>query len=141
MKKLVKIITVLVLTLMIFSNMVHVTAGPPSYSSQHSDGGEGGVSAGDIDTSIYRPSKLDEEDYKEAFSMATNIVSALQIIGIVIAIVGVMILGIKYMLGSVEQKAEYKKTMIPYIVGCVFIFAITTIVSILYKLGSQLNVE
>lgn len=33
-----------------------------------------------------------------------------------------MILGIKYMLGSTEQKATYKKSMLPYLVGAVLLF-------------------
>ena len=52
--------------------------------------------------------------------------------------IGIMLIGIKYMLGSVEEKAEYKKTMIPYIIGCIFIFSISTIVSVIYSLVSQM---
>lgn len=33
-----------------------------------------------------------------------------------------MIIGIKYMTGSLEEKANYKKTMVPYLVGCVILF-------------------
>ena len=36
-------------------------------------------------------------------------------------IIGV-VLGIKYMVGSVEEKAEYKKMLIPYLAGCVAIY-------------------
>ena len=64
----------------------------------------------DIYTGTFKPSDLGEEDYLSAFKIAGTIVNALTIIGTVIAIVGIMILGIKYMMGSVEQKAEYKKT-------------------------------
>ena len=31
------------------------------------------------------------------------------------------------MLGSVEQKAEYKKTMLPYVIGAALIFGASTI--------------
>jgi len=43
------------------------------------------------------------------------------------------------MMGSAEEKAEYKKTMIPYVVGAVLIFASTTIVNIVYQLANSLN--
>lgn len=36
-------------------------------------------------------------------------------------IVGIYI-GIKYMIGSVEQKAEYKKLLVPYLVGCIVVY-------------------
>lgn len=92
----------------------------------------------EVPTDVYKPQELKPADYEEAFAIGGTIVSALKIIGTVIAIVGVMIMGIKYMIGSVEQKAEYKKTMIPYIIGCILIFAITRIVSIVYDLAIQL---
>ena len=43
------------------------------------------------------------------------------------------------MVGSVEEKAEYKKTMIPIIVGMVMLVCTSTIVSIIYNMVSQLN--
>lgn len=62
-------------------------------------------------------------------NMGKTIVTIVRTIGIIVALAGLMIIGIKYMMGSVEQRAEYKKSMIPYILGCVFIFMITWIVS------------
>lgn len=93
---------------------------------------------GQVITDNYKPGALTEEDYSRAFELTGTIVNGLTVIGTVIAIVGIIIMGIKYMIGSVEEKAEYKKTMIPYIVGCIFIFAITRIVSIIYSLASQI---
>lgn len=93
---------------------------------------------GKISTNNFKPSELTGDDYETAFNMASTIVGALTTVGIVIAVVGIIILGLKYMMGSVEQKADYKKTMIPYLVGCVLIFCISTIVSIIYGLVSQL---
>ena len=61
-----------------------------------------------------------------------KIIGAIQIIGIIIAIVVLLVLGIKYMVGSAEEKAEYKKTMMPYVVGALLIFAASTIVNLLY---------
>ena len=42
-----------------------------------------------------------------------------------------MFLGIKYMMGSASEKAEYKKTMIPYVVGVVLLFSAAIIVQII----------
>ncbi|MEI3401230.1 MAG: hypothetical protein V8R51_02250 [Clostridia bacterium] len=46
----------------------------------------------------------------------------MQTVGIVLSVVILIILGIKYMMGSAEEKAEYKKTMIPYLIGAVSVF-------------------
>ena len=44
-----------------------------------------------------------------------------------------LIIGIKYILGSVEEKAEYKQTMWPYVLGAVLIFAGAAVTDIIYK--------
>lgn len=59
--------------------------------------------------------------------VGTNIVSIITTIGIIVAVVVLLILGIKYMMGSASEKAEYKKTMIPYLVGAVLIFGASAI--------------
>lgn len=71
--------------------------------------------------------------------LGQSIVTIMQTIGIVVAVVVLLVLGIKYMMGSAEEKAEYKKTMIPYIVGAILIFASTTIVNVVYQLANGLN--
>ena len=35
------------------------------------------------------------------------------------------------MMGSVEEKAEYKKTMTPYVIGAFMVFGITNIIAII----------
>ena len=57
----------------------------------------------------------------------------------VFAILMLAILGIKYMLGSIEEKAEYKKDLIPYFIGAGLLFGITTIVKILQIFGERIN--
>lgn len=71
--------------------------------------------------------------------LGASIVTIMQTVGIVVAVVILLVLGIKYMMGSAEEKAEYKKTMMPYIVGAILIFASTTIVNIVYQLANGLN--
>lgn len=59
--------------------------------------------------------------------LGNDIIGILQAIGIVVSVVVVIVLGIKYMMGSVEEKAEYKKTMMPYLIGAALIFAASAI--------------
>ena len=63
----------------------------------------------------------------EIQGLGNRVVGVLQAIGIVVSVVVVIVLGIKYMMGSVEEKAEYKKTMMPYLIGAALIFAASTI--------------
>lgn len=43
-------------------------------------------------------------------------------VGIVVAVAVGSVLGIKYMLGSVEEKAEYKQTLLAYLISCIVVF-------------------
>ena len=52
-----------------------------------------------------------------------TIVGIIKVVGIFVAVGALMAIGIKYMMGSAEEKAEYKKVMIPYILGAVLLFA------------------
>lgn len=72
-------------------------------------------------------------------NLGNSIIAVVRVVGVVIAVVILLILGIKYMMGSAEEKADYKKSMIPYIVGAVLIFASTAIVGVIYDMASSLN--
>lgn len=72
-------------------------------------------------------------------NVGNSIVGILQTVGIVLSVVVLIVLGIKYMMGSAEEKAEYKKTMIPYIIGAVLIFGATTIANAVYNFANGLN--
>lgn len=64
--------------------------------------------------------------------VGNSIVGVLQVVGIVLSVIVLIILGIKYMMGSAEEKAEYKKTMMPYIVGAALIFAASAFAQVIY---------
>lgn len=55
-------------------------------------------------------------------------------IGTFISVVTLMTLGIRYMLASTGDKALYKETFIPYIIGAVMVFAIPNIIGVIYDL-------
>ena len=62
---------------------------------------------------------INTEDLKDFFNPLYNITL---IIGIIVAVLVGAILGIKFLTGSVEQKADTKKLLIPYLAGCVAVF-------------------
>ena len=72
-------------------------------------------------------------------TVGKRIMGILQAIGIVISVAVLMVLGIKYMMGSAEEKAEYKKTMIPYVVGAILLFAATTIANAVFNFASGIG--
>lgn len=57
---------------------------------------------------------------KELSNVIYNI---LFIAGVVIAVGVSAILGIKFIMGSAEEKAEIQKDLVPFIIGCVAMFA------------------
>lgn len=78
-------------------------------------------------------------DAQKITEKASLILSVITNIGIVLAVLIPAILGIKYMLGSVEEKAEYKKDLLPYFIGSILLFGICTIVKVLQTLGESIN--
>ena len=64
----------------------------------------------------------DKIDSASLQDLSNSIYNIALIAGIVIAVLVGAILGIKFMTGSVEEKADVKKLLIPYVVGCVVIF-------------------
>lgn len=69
----------------------------------------------------------------EITDLGNKVIGVLQTVGIVLSVVILVILGIKYMMGSAEEKAEYKKTMIPYLIGAACCFLAPTIANIVYN--------
>ena len=68
-----------------------------------------------------------------------KVLGILQTAGVAVAVIILIVLGIKYMMGSASEKAEYKKTMIPYLIGAIFIFAAPTIANIVYEIAMGLR--
>ena len=67
-----------------------------------------------------------------------KVVGLIQVIGTIASIGTLVVLGIKYMMGSAEERAEYKKTLFPYIIGAVLIFAASNLSQVIYTWASKL---
>jgi len=102
MKKLVKILPIVMTVLMVFTVLSPV------------------VAAKAIDGVTIDPKTTSATGVQ---NIGNNILGIIRVVGTVIAVGVLMVLGIKYMMGSAEEKAEYKKTMIPYLIGAVLLFA------------------
>lgn len=66
---------------------------------------------------------------------AANIVATLRNIAAIAAVIIIAILGIKYMLGSVEERAEYKKSFMPLIIGVIVVVLATQIAAMIFSLA------
>lgn len=65
--------------------------------------------------------------------MAIEVMKWIRTLAVIAAVVILMLIGVKYIVGSVEEKAEYKKSLMPYFIGLVIIFSATQIVYIVYN--------
>lgn len=68
--------------------------------------------------------KIKQDDLK---TLSDTLYNILLVVGIIAAIIVGLIMGIKFILGSLEEKAEIKAMIIPYIIGCVVVFGAFTI--------------
>lgn len=66
---------------------------------------------------------------------ASSVLGFLQNIGMIIAVIALAIIGLKYIITSPEGKADYKKEMIPYIVGCFMLGGVSLILGIIAELS------
>jgi preprotein translocase subunit SecG len=117
MKKTIKIISILFLLIsLIFSTTTYVQADI------------------DIKPDEYKPEKITAQEGGRAIEMAGKILRIVRTLGVVAAMVVLSIIGLKYMLASLDEKANYKENMIPYIVGCALLVLCTTLPSIIYSI-------
>ena len=76
----------------------------------------------------------------DAFNgIGSQIIGLVQAAGIIVAVVMLIVVGIKYLTSSPEGKAQYKGTMVAYIVGAILIFAASTIVRLVYDWSTKIN--
>lgn len=123
MKKSIKVISTLLLTIMLVASIAGTVLAVDQNTVLNELNGNGNVQTNDLT------------------KVGNNIVTIIQVVGIVIAVIVLLVIGIKYMMGSASEKAEYKKTMIPYIVGAVLIFAGTSLVRVIYSLSTSVSTK
>lgn len=114
--KVVKIILIFAIALTIFNNYNVYAIKDPISDPDH-----------------YAPNDVREERKLE--EMAEQILGVINTVGVVASVIILMVIGIKYMTGSVEEKAEYKNTMLKYVQGAALVFSATTLPNIIYKIA------
>ncbi len=94
---------------------------------------------GMINPTSFQPSALTPTQTSGILNIGGTIISVVRTVGALVAVVILLVLGIKYMVASAEEKADYKKSMIPYIVGAILIFGASAIAGIVYDMAMSLN--
>ena len=96
------------------------------------------------DGKVVNPDEFDPSSSTGSNTLADNIIKTIlggvQGIGSIVSVLALVIIGVKYMLGSVEEKAEYKKTLMPYIIGAGLVFAASAIATVVYNFASSVNI-
>lgn len=122
--KLIKII-LLLLIILIFSNSMVVYADFADPTTGYNN---------------YNPNQVSQSSDKFK-GKVDKLFGVINVIGIVCSVIALTIIGLRYMLGSVEARAEYKKTMLGYIIGVVILATATTIPNIIYNFGIKFSEE
>lgn len=114
--KILKLILVIFLvTILVYGFVINVNALSPKQYEDHKHT----VNTGEIE------------------SIGQRIFRLVIVTGIFVSVIALAIMGIKYMIGSAEEKSEYKKTMLPYVIGAFFLFAASAIAQVLYNVFSS----
>lgn len=79
--------------------------------------------------------RTDTNAAKNVGAFGNTILGIVSTAASVLAVIILIILGIKYMMGSAEEKAEYKKTLLPYFIGAFFVFGASFIASIIFNMA------
>jgi len=76
-----------------------------------------------------------------SLGVTRRILGIVQTIGSIISVVALIIIGIRYMCSSVEDKASMKGVLIYYVIGAVLVFATSNILGIAYDVINGLNFD
>lgn len=89
-----------------------------------------------IPTENYKSSGPSTADVKDMYRFGGSVAGIIQIVGTAVSAGAMIIIGIKYVAASADEKAEYRERMIPYFIGAVLLFGASNIVKIAYKMFS-----
>lgn len=96
------------------------------------------VKADTFNPESYNPGTVKKSDAATLFSMGEKAMGTIRNIAVVVAVVTVAFIGLRYMLGSVDQKAEYKATLLPWLIGAILVVMITSILGIIENLATKI---
>ena len=131
MKKKIKLAMILGMILCVFYNLNTVYAENPKEDKK-----VGMDILDDTTTAYWNPNKNKVDD-TELQEKAERVVAIIRNVGITISLVSLMIIGLREMTASAEEKSIIKQAMLGYVVGAIMVGAISTLPSIIYQLTKE----
>ena len=86
----------------------------------------GGINTEDISINV--------DIAKGSSSITGRIVGTLQVAGTVISVISLIIIGIRYMVSSVEEKAQLKGILMYWVIGAILVFTTSNLLSVIYDI-------
>lgn len=86
-----------------------------------------------VDPNMWKNQPGDKIKTDDITNFSASLINVISIVGSAAAIITLIVLGIKYMMGSAEEKAEYKKTLLPYIIGAAMVFGASVLTGVIYN--------
>lgn len=96
---------------------------------------DGGSTSGPfIKPDDYKPSELTNAG--TVLTKGNIIIGGIQFIGSIVSVIALILIGIKFIVGSAEERAEYKESMKPYIIGAILVFSTANLLGIISEIFS-----
>lgn len=73
-------------------------------------------------------------DVSDISGMAGKVIKWIRNVAVIAGVILLTVLGFKYMLGSAEEKADYKKSLIPLVIGIIVVMASTQLISMIFTI-------
>lgn len=135
MKRTLKLVSILLLVVIVSMTLTTVVSAKSSTKGSGTEGAEG-IDAAGIAGGLKGTTSAAQADVTKIGNQLIGIITT---VGVVVAVIILLVLGIKYMMGSASEKAEYKKTMIPYLVGAILIFGASAITKVVVGLAQGIT--
>ncbi len=160
MKSKISIIFLIIIAIITFSNIVYADSeGYGPYTEPYYGGGSEQIGWRDPTTGEYTLDESQGDSYVDGLgdlslygqgsaelaedsaftAIIRTITGTISLIASAVSVIVLIIMGIKYMVGSAEEKANYKSRMIPYVIGAVFVFGITSILNLVLDVANVFN--
>lgn len=81
----------------------------------------------------------DTEQVSTAENVIGSIIYIMQIISVGVATIMLIVLGMKYIMSSIDERAEIKKHATVYVIGAIIIFGANGIVAIIRKFSKNIK--
>ena len=109
-KKVLRIVAIILLVMLAFTIVQPVFAG-----------------TGTMVTPKNLEGKISYGESTDLQTKAGKIMGLIRNVAVIVGVIMLMVIGVKFMLGSAEEKADYKKSLMPLVVGIVIVMAATQI--------------